>query len=82
MVKRSNTPYKNLLSIIVDKKLSYSDLDNLLGLGQSSFSHKMRGKVNFTEQEIVKLAEIFGKPAEYLMERCDGLLAITSLAEN
>ena len=81
VAKRFETPYKNLLSMITEKKLLYSDLDKLLGLGQSSFSHKMRGKVNFTEQEIAKLTEIFGKPAEYLLQRDDGVKAATSEAK-
>ena len=75
--KRSYTPYKNLLSLIIEQTLSYSYLDKLLRLGQSSFSHKMRDKVNFTEQEITKLTEIFGKPAEYLLQRDDGVKATT-----
>ena len=79
--QRSDTPYKNLLSVITEQKLSYSDLDRLLGLSQAAFSHKMRGKTNFKEQDVVKLVEIFNKPAEYLLQRDDGLKGITSEAK-
>ena len=41
----------------------------------------MRCERKFTEKDIAKLVEIFGKPADYLMARSDGLPAITSEAE-
>ena len=41
----------------------------------------MRGKVKFTAEQVAKLVEIFGLPAEYLVARDDGLSATTSKAE-
>ncbi len=40
-------------------------------LSLMSVSLKMREKYNFTVKDIAKLVEIFGKPAEYLMQRDD-----------
>ncbi len=66
---RGNSPYKNLLAEMDKRKISYKELAELLGLARASFSFKMRGKQNFTAEQITKLVEIFGKPAEYLMAR-------------
>lgn len=73
-VKPSNrykTPYKNLLKEMTDRKLTYDALGELMGLSHQSVSEKMRCRRNFTEKDITKLVEIFGKPAEYLMARDD-----------
>ena len=82
--KRKNTPYKNLVCEMEKKQLTYKMLAKLVGTSDSSinnFACKMRGEQNFTAKDIAKLVEIFGKPADYLMARSDGLPAITSEAE-
>ena len=68
---RYKTPYKNLLKEMTDRKLTYDALGELMGLSHQSVSEKMRCRRNFTEKDITKLVEIFGKPAEYLMARDD-----------
>ena len=77
---RQNSPYKNLLREMDKHYISYTALGELLGLSHQTTSDKMRGKENFTAEQVVKLVEIFGKPAEYLTARDDGLPAITSKA--
>lgn len=69
---RGYTPFKNLLVEIDKHKLSYSALAKLLGLTINAVSVRMLGKISFTDKEIAKLVEIFGKPKEYLMARKDG----------
>lgn len=54
-----------------ERRLTYTALAKLLGLSQPTISEKMRGKLKFTENDIAKLVEIFGKPADYLMARDD-----------
>ncbi|MBQ9486614.1 MAG: helix-turn-helix domain-containing protein, partial [Selenomonadaceae bacterium] len=73
--QRGNSPFKNLTAEIDKMKLTYTSLAKLLGLTQQTVSRKMLGQENFTEKDKVKLAEIFNLPAEYLMERTDGLPA-------
>lgn len=68
---RLNTPFKNLVYEISKYNLSYRALAKLMGLSSSIISFKMRGEYKFTEKDIAKLVEIFGKPAEYLMKRDD-----------
>ena len=70
-LKRHKTPYKNLLNEIDKQQLSYHALAKLMEIAQASISRKMSGKRKFNENEIAKLVEIFGKPAEYLMARDD-----------
>ena len=73
--QRGNSHFKNLTAEIDKMKLTYTSLAKLLGLTQQTVSRKMLGQENFTEKDKVKLAEIFNLPAEYLMERTDGLPA-------
>ena len=65
--RRGESPYKNLLAEMDARQITYSALAKLLGLKQSTISQKMCGRRNFTAEQIAKLVEIFGKPAEYLM---------------
>ena len=69
---RGDTPYKNLLCEMDKRKITYTELARLLGITQSAISFKMSGKMKFTDKDAAKLAEIFGKPAEYLLplEEC------------
>ena len=67
--KDDRTPFKNLQSEIEAHNLSYAQLSKLLGFASNAVSYKMRDKSNFTEKDIAKLVEIFGKPADYLMKR-------------
>ena len=76
--KRHSSPFKNLIAEIDGRKLTYAELAKLMNLPPTSVSGKTRGLYNFSETEWAKLAEIFDKPAEYLMVRCDGLPAITN----
>lgn len=69
VTKRHVSYYKNLLNELDARQLSYHKLAKLLGLSQSNISLKMRDKKSFTAEDIAKLVEIFGKPAEYLMQR-------------
>lgn len=67
--KRHSSPYKNLLKELDKRQLTYTAFAKLMNLSVTTISEKMRGKVNFTENDKEKLAEIFGKPIEYLLER-------------
>ena len=69
--QRGNSPFKNLLKELYERELTYKNFGKAIGLSLVSISRKMRGKRNFTEKDIAKLVEIFGKPAEYLMARDD-----------
>lgn len=70
--QRGDSPYKNLLRELDAHKLSYHRLAELLNLAQSIISRKMHCKRNFTIRDRIRLEEIFGKPADYLLERDDG----------
>lgn len=68
---RGKSIYKNLLQEIINQKMTYTALGELLGLSHQSVSEKMHGKKNFTAKDWAKLSEIFGKPLKYLMVRDD-----------
>ena len=69
IANRSETIFKNLQDEMDTRQLSYTALAKLMNLSQPAISDKMRGKYNFTAEQIAKLVEIFDKPAEYLMAR-------------
>lgn len=70
LAHRSETSYKNLIAKMEKHCLSYAGLAKLLGIIKAAVSAKMRGKQNFTKEQVAKLEEIFGLSAEYLMA-CD-----------
>lgn len=74
--RRADTPFKNLLSEMDKRLITYIALGKLLGIKDTAISNKMLGKKNFTASQIAKLVELFDKPAEYLMLRDDGLPAV------
>ena len=65
-----DSPFKNLLMELDKHKITYRELAKLLGFkNESTVSQKMNGKYNFTKEQVAKLEEIFGLPAEYLLKR-------------
>ncbi len=80
-LRRHYSPYKNLLAEMDRRQLSYTALAKLAGLSPRKISDKMRGRYKFTTKDAAKLVKFFGLPAEYLLERDDGLSAITSQSE-
>ena len=71
-VKRADTHYQNLLQAMIAHKFSYGKLAERMGTSQASLSMKMRDLRQFSQEDVDKLVEIFGLPAEYLFERDDG----------
>jgi len=67
--KRYKTPFKNLIYEIDKKGFSYTVLAELLDVSLASISMKMHGNRKFTLEQVAKLEEIFGLPAEYLLKR-------------
>ena len=70
--RRADSPFKNLLSEIDKRQLTYGNLAELLGMPRPTLPEKMRNIKGFTAVEVFKLEKIFNLPAEYLMARDDG----------
>lgn len=66
---RSESPYKNLVAEMDARQMSVAALAKFLGINSATLSGKMRGKINFTSEQIAKIAELLQKPAAYLFER-------------
>ena len=81
LAHRKITPFQNLLNEMNKRQITYLELSKLLGVSSENISNKMHGRNRFTDKDAIKLAEIFNLPAEYLMERTDGLPATISKAE-
>ena len=71
MTSRGYSPFKNLLTEIDKRQLTYKSLAKLMGLSDQSVSYKMICKRDFTARDIIKFVEIFGLIAKYLMKRDD-----------
>ena len=69
--KRDESPYKNLTAELVARNLSYAALEKFTGIAH--LSEKMRGHRKFTARDKIKLEELFGLPADYLLA-CDAEL--------
>lgn len=69
--KRKDSPYKNLMVELDAHNLSYAALAKLLDVVPSIVSRKMHDIRNFTAKDAAKLEEIFGKGADYLLERTE-----------
>ena len=67
--KRKGNMFKNLLTAMDERQLTYASLAKFLGLSTASVSAKMRGMRNFTAKDVNKLVEFFGLEAEYLMSK-------------
>lgn len=67
--KRKGSVFKNILTAMDERQLTYTSLAKLLNISPSAVSAKMRGMRNFTEKDIVQLSKIFGLSIEYLMSK-------------
>lgn len=69
-MKRSDSPFKNLLREMNIQQISYRQLAKLMGWSShASVSRRIRGEYKFSAKDKLKLIEIFGKPIEYLLQR-------------
>ena len=66
--RRKQSPYKNLIAEMNKRHLSYKALAKLLGQCPTSVTYKMIGRYNFTDEDKTKLEQIFGLPADYLLQ--------------
>ena len=71
IAQRGYSSDKNLIVELDAHKFSYHHLASLLSLTYQTVSYKISGKRNFTARDKVKLEEIFGKLAEYFLQRDD-----------
>ena len=69
VIKRGYSPFKNLLAELDAHQMSYASLAKLMGRSRVNISSKMLDQLNFTTRDKIKLEEIFGKPADYLLQR-------------
>ena len=67
--RHKKSPFKNLVAELATRQMSYKALSELMGKEQSYISRRMCGRQEFTDYDKKKLAEIFGKSAEYLLQR-------------
>ncbi|MBE8949426.1 MAG: GIY-YIG nuclease family protein [Quinella sp. 3Q1] len=68
---KRNSPFKNLITELDKRQLTYASLADILSIARSNVTHRMQGVRKFTEDDKVKLEKFFGKPIEYLLARDD-----------
>ena len=69
--RHKSSPFQNLVAELDARQISYTALAEYMELASVTISHKMSGRRKFTDSDKKKLAEFFGKPVEYLLQRND-----------
>ncbi|WEV67953.1 helix-turn-helix transcriptional regulator [Bifidobacterium sp. ESL0769] len=73
MAKEHRCNYKDvsvrLEGLLQETKLSRTSLAHLLGVTPSLISQKMKGRTNFTLDDIEKIADLFHVSTDYLLGR-------------
>ena len=72
--KRAYSPYSNLVALLTESKLSYTDLAHVLGITQEGMSYKMCGKHNFSLAQPETIKNFLGveMPLCDLFRKADG----------
>ena len=73
LAHRGNSPYKNLLAELDARQISYIKLAKFLGWTLTPISNRMRGKKNFTPEEMIAIKNFLGveMSIEELFKRFD-----------
>lgn len=52
--------YSKLLGLITEKNLTQKKLCNIIGISENSFTNKIKGRSNFSSDEIAKICNALG----------------------
>ena len=72
--KRAYSPYSNLVALLAERKLSYTELAKALGITQEAMSYKMCGKHNFSLAQMKSIKNFLGVKTQLcdLFRKADG----------
>lgn len=63
--------FENIRALREDNDLTQQQLADYLGVAQNTYSQYETGKIAYTAQVLVKLADFYGVSVDYLLRRTD-----------
>lgn len=63
--------FENIRALREDNDLTQQQLADYLGVAQNTYSQYETGKIAYTTQVLVKLADFYGVSVDYLLGRTD-----------
>ena len=64
-----NMIFKNIKGLREDGDIKQHQLAKLLGIAQNTYSQYETGKIAFTDEMLIKLADFYGTSIDYLVDR-------------
>lgn len=61
--------YKNIKALREDQEIKQQQLAAVLGIAQNTYSQYETGKIAFTDEMLVKLANFYKTSVDYLLDR-------------
>lgn len=69
-----------LLAYMSIEGLSQKDMGNLLGISRQSFNYKLNGRVAFTDDEKIKIADLFSTDVASIFFNANVAIRATKIA--
>lgn len=64
-----NHSYKNIRDLREDNDITQAEVARVLGIAQNTYSQYETGKIQFTAEMLVTLADFYGTNVDYLLGR-------------
>ena len=61
--------FHNIKSLRIDREVKQRELGELLHIAQNTYSQYETGKIAFTDEMLIKLADFYGTSIDYLLDR-------------
>ncbi len=63
--------YKNVRALREDNDIKQKNLAEILNIAQNTYSQYETGKISFTDEMLIKLADFYNTSIDYLLDRTD-----------
>ncbi|WP_312641429.1 helix-turn-helix transcriptional regulator [Hydrogenoanaerobacterium sp.] len=61
--------FQHIKDLREDADLSQAQIAQILGMAQNTYSQYETGKIAFTDEVLIKLADFYGASVDYLLDR-------------
>ena len=61
--------FKNIRDLREDNEIKQKQLADMLGVAQNTYSQYETGKIAFTDEILIKLADFYNTSVDYLLDR-------------
>lgn len=63
--------FRNIRNLREDRDIKQREIAEVLGVSQNTYSQYETGKIAYTDQILIKLADFYGVSTDYLLDRTD-----------